>query len=144
MSKVRRETPKYGDRVHRKLPLAVEVIGAYVPLRRAVRHNDLRAMVRTARTPRRGRVAVPSHDHAAIARRLGCAVRRTLEPLPTDTRCLVRSLVLVRLLERRSVAATLVIGVNHQQDGTLTAHAWVEHQGSPVLPAGSYERLIEI
>jgi hypothetical protein len=75
--------------------------------------------------------------------RLGSAVSRTLRVLPTDSRCLIKSLVLVALLARRGIDSTLVIGVRPGRD--FEAHAWVEHLGDPVLPDGgdSYERLGE-
>jgi hypothetical protein len=76
--------------------------------------------------------------------RLGVAVARTLRLLPGDTRCLVRSLVLTRLLARRGIACTLVIGTR-TSPGFL-AHAWVEHAGTPVLDPGdgSFARLVEL
>jgi hypothetical protein len=82
---------------------------------------------------------VEEHD---TARRLGRAVQRTLRLLPTDSRCLIRSLVLTRLLARRSIPNTLVIGV--RKTGEFEAHAWIEHGGQPILPAGEYTRLTEL
>jgi Transglutaminase-like superfamily len=54
----------------------------------------------------------------------------------------MRSLVLVSLLARRSLPATLVIGVLPGE--RFAAHAWVELSGRPLLPAGDYERLVEL
>jgi hypothetical protein len=99
-------------------------------------------MVRVARTPAHPRVEIRSQEHYITARRLGIIVQRLLALLPTDKRCLIRSLVLLRLLEQRTMDAVLVIGV--RRDNEFTAHAWVEHQGVPVLPAGGYEPLIEL
>jgi hypothetical protein len=67
-----------------------------------------------------------------------------LKLLPGDTRCLVRSLVLTRLLARRGIACTLVIGARTAP--TFLAHAWVEHGGHAVLDPGdgSFPRLAEI
>jgi hypothetical protein len=64
--------------------------------------------------------------------------------LPTDTRCLTRSLVLSRLLARRAIPSTLVIGV--RSEPSFLAHAWVEHGGSAVLPTNRdvYQRLAEL
>ena len=77
-----------------------------------------------------------------MALRLGRAVVKTLRLLPTDSRCLIRSLVLSRILSRRAIPHTLVIGVRN--DPEFMAHAWVEHEGYPVLPAGNYTRLTEL
>jgi hypothetical protein len=71
-------------------------------------------------------------------------VTRTLSLLPTDNRCLARSLVLDRLLERRSLQSVVVLAARSEPD--FAAHAWVEHDGLAVLPPGSssYQRLIEL
>jgi hypothetical protein len=86
----------------------------------------------------------PSAEMLADARRLGRAVTRLLVLLPGDTRCLVRSLVLTRLLARRGIPATLVIGARSGPD--FLAHAWVELTGDPVLSPGdgSFGRLVEL
>lgn len=86
----------------------------------------------------------PNHA-AALAIRLGQAVVRTLMLLPTDSRCLIRSLVLLRLLSRRGIGSTLVIGVRHG-DQPFAAHAWVEYQQIPLLASGGghFARLLEI
>ena len=70
-------------------------------------------------------------------------VGAVLEWLPFDSRCLIRSLVLVRILSRRSIDdATLVIGAS--VEGGFAAHAWVEHDGEPVLPTLSHPTLIRL
>ena len=51
----------------------------------------------------------------------------------------MRSLVLLRMLARRGVVCRLVIGVRPGE--TLEAHAWIEHDGHPLLPTLGYERL---
>ena len=79
-----------------------------------------------------------------MALRLAQAVGRTLSPLPGDTRCLMRSLVLSSLLSRRGLESTLVIGARTAPE--FAAHAWVEMGGRPVLPDGgeTYRRLLEL
>jgi transglutaminase-like putative cysteine protease len=123
-----------------KARLGAEILAAYFPLLRLVRRNDLRAMVAQARAVDRA-VAMPGDPHD-VAARLGGIVSWTLKILPTDDRCLIQSLVLVRLLARRSIAVRVVIGV--RGGDTFAAHAWVEHDGVPVLPAGRFERLMEL
>ncbi len=67
----------------------------------------------------------------------------TVRLLPTDSRCLVRSLVLTRLLGRRGVPSSLVIGV--MSEPQFAAHAWVEHGGAPLLSPGTgFQRLVEV
>jgi hypothetical protein len=126
---------------HRVL-LAVEILAAYLPLARLVRTNDIEAMVREARRRDRPTGGLPDSDAGAIAFRLGLMVERVLRVLPTDDRCLIRSLVVLRLLGQRGIPARLVIGV---RSGTgFGAHAWVEHDGRPVLPAAGFNRLLEL
>jgi hypothetical protein len=75
--------------------------------------------------------------------RLGHAVIRTLTPLPADSRCLFRSLVLTKLLARRGIGGTVVLAV---RPDPFAAHAWVELDGNPLLPPGEegFERLAEL
>lgn len=124
-----------------KLALVGEILASYVTMWRVLRLNDVLLMGARARAvPPAGRVEDPL-EHL-VARRLGKVVGRTLAVLPTDSRCLIRSLVLVRLLARRSIPSVLVIGV--RKDAEFQAHAWVEHEGEPILPAGEYTRLMEL
>lgn len=124
-----------------KAALAFEILGAYVRARRALRRKELSAAVAALRVP----ATMPTPDDPGRAgARLGRAVVTTLRPLPTDTRCLMRSLVLSRLLARRGIDATLVVGVS-RADG-FESHAWVEHDGRPLLPPGGpkFKRLLEL
>jgi hypothetical protein len=59
---------------------------------------------------------------------------------PLRTTCLVRSMVLAQMLNRRGYHAEVVVGVPHDGLGSSTrfAHAWVEVDGSPG-PAGYRE-----
>lgn len=132
----------------RRLQLASEIVIAYVQARRALR----RAPIDTAVARLRSRAAVTCSTPIASspertlaqAHRLGRAVARTLSLLPGDTRCLVRSLVLTRLLARRGIPAKLVIGARTTPE--FLAHAWVECAGQPVLAPGdgSFGRLVEL
>jgi hypothetical protein len=121
--------------------LAFEILDAYMRARWALRRAELAEALEHLRGP----AILPVPDNAARAGvRLGRAVVRTLRPLPTDTRCLMRSLVLSRLLARRGVPATLVIGVSREHG--FESHAWVEHDGVPLLPPGgpTFTRLLEL
>jgi hypothetical protein len=124
-----------------KVALIQEILAAYVAMWRVLGLSDVLQMAARAReVPARER-AVDPLDHQ-VARRLGKVVGKTLGVLPTDSRCLIRSLVLVRLLARRSIPSTLVIGVRKSSE--FEAHAWVEHDGEPILPPGEYTRLTEL
>lgn len=78
--------------------------------------------------------------------RLGRAVGKTLSMLPLDSRCLLRSLVLMRLLARRGETPKLVIASRPGGDNGFQAHAWIEVGGQPLLPpaSSSYGHLVTL
>jgi hypothetical protein len=132
-----------------KVSLAAEVLVTYVRVRLLLRRIDLREGVAALRSvPERARRR-PEHselDAQAAGIRLGRAIVRTLSPLPLDSRCLMCSLVLTRLLARRGIDSSLIIAVRSAPEVDFGAHAWVEHAGLPLLEPGDEElgRLVEI
>lgn len=137
-----RALPAAGEvRLRHRAFIAAEILAAYLPLARLVRTNDVEAMVRVARRRDRTMSDVPPSDARATAIRLGKMVERLLRRLPDD-RCLIRSLVVLRLLGERGIPASLVIGV--RAESGFGAHAWVEHEGRPVLPSAGFSRLLEL
>lgn len=126
-----------------KLRLVGEILATYVSARWYLRSGTLPTAVERLRAapapPERTTVAV---DEARLAR----AVARTLSTLPTDSRCLLRSLVMLRLLARRGIEAALVIAARPDPSEPLEAHAWVEVAGRPVLPPADagYGRLVTL
>ena len=52
---------------------------------------------------------------------------------PYRANCLPTSLVLRRYLLRQGIQANLRVGVRKAIDGSLEAHAWVEHAGEPLI-----------
>lgn len=131
-----------------KLVLIAEILADYVRARWLLGRRTLPATLTALRAggPSRS-LSGPAAQLTGV--RLGRAVTRTLSTLPTDSRCLVRSLVLTSLLARRGMNSSVVIGVHSEDE--LRAHAWVEHEGRPLLPTGrtatgdaAYERLVEV
>jgi hypothetical protein len=131
--------------------LAGEIAGSYLCARRALSRAPIAAVVtglrlQGSRSPPhpRGDRLLAACDPLVEARHLGSAVMRTLALLPGDTRCLVRSLVLTRMLARRGIPARLVIAT--RTTPSFAAHAWVEYAGRPVLPPGdgSFGRIVEL
>jgi transglutaminase superfamily protein len=123
------------------LRLGAEITRTTVRVRRLVRRNDLpSALARCRASAPTSHPASAPHDVV----RLGRAVRRTLAALPGDSRCLVSSLVLIAVLARRGIGASLVIGVRPGK--SFGAHAWVEVDGMPALPAarGKFARLVTL
>lgn len=126
-----------------KAKLALEILRAYVFVRWTLLRFPFREALAVVRENRRGSKGGAWEATIPAAKGLGRAVQRTLGPLPLDSRCLIRSLVLVRVLSRRGVEAPLVIGVAGKPQ--FAAHAWVELGGVPLLPSGTaYERLTEL
>lgn len=66
-------------------------------------------------------------------RRLGKIVHRILSPGAYEPRCLVSSLVFLRMLRRQGTAADVVIGLP-PEPATHETHAWVEVDGREVGP----------
>lgn len=126
-----------------RVRLAAEIVTAYGQARRALRRAPIATVVASLRSESASSLP-PTADTLEQAWRLGRAVTRTLAFVPGDTRCLVRSLVLTRLLARRGIPAKLVIGARSGPD--FLAHAWVEHSGEPILSPGdgSFGRLVEL
>lgn len=127
--------------LYRRFALTIEILWTYLLVRVIMSRRDLRASVvwlrRRSRHPWPGTESIADH-------RLAAATVLTLARLPTDSRCLMRSLVLVTLLARRGIDATLVIGVRGQ--GSFAAHAWVERCHRELLHSGDGEfaRLIAV
>jgi hypothetical protein len=121
-----------------RLSLAAEILTAYAQVRKELRRGDLRQTVEALR--RTDTIVTPEVG----PRRLAQAATRTVRLLPFDSRCLMASLVVTKLLARRGVPAVFILGVSPGPG--FAAHAWVECEGRPVLPAGdsSFGRLLEL
>jgi Transglutaminase-like superfamily len=128
-----------------KAALALEVLGFYVRVRPLLVR---RGLVPTVAELRSGAlVNVETGVDSARLRRsigLGRAVAAVLGLLPTDSRCLMRALVLTGMLARRGVYARVVLGV--RVEPRFAAHAWVEVDDHPVLAVDEsrYRRLVEL
>ena len=129
--------------IRRKAGLVVEIFATYVRLRLVLPGRPLPDVLARLRGGAEQRAEVTLDDQVSGIR-LGRAVSKALAPLPFDSRCLVRSLVLTRMLARRGITAQLVIGVEPGPD--FSAHAWVEADGVPLLPvdATRFARITEL
>jgi hypothetical protein len=127
-----------GERVR----LVGEILGVYVKARWLISRGDLptvMAKLRAGAEP----TSLPLGRQELIGRRLAWIVSRVLSLLPTDSRCLIRSVTLSTLLARRGIPSSVVIGVRSEPE--FAAHAWVEHDGSPLLPTEDvFHRLHEV
>jgi hypothetical protein len=126
--------------------LVVEIVVTYAAVRMRLRRSDLPGVLAALRAPSRHAAraqgwALPlAHDE----RRLAAVAVRVLRVLPSDARCLARSLVVLAMLARRGTGTTLVIAT--RPEPAFTAHAWVEHAGHPLLPTEGFGdvRLVEL
>jgi hypothetical protein len=127
-----------------KVRLAAEILAAYVRVRRLLAHKGLPRVVASLREHGARRGSEEEDLVAGGGWRYALSVVKTLRLLPADSRCLVRSLVLLSVLARRGAKATLVIGV--KSDREFGAHAWVEYKGAPLLNPGNAAdgRLLEL
>jgi hypothetical protein len=129
--------------------LVAEIVAAYRQARRELRRAPIQLVMSAMRADTTMPQPIkddPTEDERLFVecRRLAWIVARTLKLMPGDTRCLARSLVLTRLLARRGIPTTLVIGA--RTTPSFLAHAWVEYDGEPVLSPGdgSFSRLVEL
>jgi hypothetical protein len=131
------KTPRRGE-----VRLALEILSAYARARWLLRRYDLPTTIRILRAPLRRQPADSGQDEAGV--RLGHAVGRVLDVLPLDGRCLMRALVLSRLLAVRGIDSSLVIGVTAEPE--FGAHAWVQRGEIALLPrsGSAFEQLVEL
>lgn len=130
-------------RPRHRVALIAEIATAWIPLAWALHRRSLPELLASARRPRVRAIVVPEAERLEVAVRLGAIVDRVVGRFPLENRCLVRSLVLIRLLARRSIPdAVLIIGA--QVDGGFAAHAWVEYAGQALLPPFSHEPLTRL
>jgi len=112
-----------------QLRLRAEIAWTTLRVRRLLRRNDLSAALDRCRNVAAPSEPAPSRDEVV---RVARAVRRTLGALPGDSAGLIASLVLIAVLARRGLDASLVVGRPRKGFG---AHAGVEVGGLPARPA---------
>jgi hypothetical protein len=124
----------------RRAVLAAEIVATYGNVRRLLRRHTLPETVRALRGS--GPLTAPIDDE--LGRHLAWATVRTISVLPLDSRCLMRSLVLMSVLAHRGMPATFVLSA--APGPHFEAHAWVEYAGNPLLvPAdASHQDLVRL
>jgi Transglutaminase-like superfamily len=126
----RRPTPARPVGLPGKLLLLLEVWAIALLVELRLRRESLSAVVDTL-SPDRGRTRRPPTL-------LSGAVSRGLRFGPWQPRCLLRSLVLYRLLRAQGDLPVLVIGLA-EHEPSPDAHAWVELNGRDIGPAPGAE-----
>jgi hypothetical protein len=103
------------DSPRAKAALVVEIVAMYARVRWLLWRHDLPSVVASLR----GTDPLTTDlRRQAVGARLGHGIERTLRFVPFDARCLVRSLVLLGVLNAPA----------------FSAHAWVESGGRALLP----------
>jgi hypothetical protein len=113
-----------------RIRLAAEILGTYVTVRRLLRSRTLPETVVALRDGVDDGTRADA-ESLLLCRHLAWATVRTMSQLPTDSRCLMRSLVLTRLMARRGLESTFVLSAASSPE--FAAHAWVEYAGTPLL-----------
>ena len=90
-------------------------------------------LVEAAALAVRVEVGLRTQSPKMLISRLGQAGRHG--PALFRLRCLRQSLILFRILKRRSIPAELRIGVRRVGDN-VNAHAWIEYDGQVLLDGG--------
>lgn len=106
--------------------LAVRVWRAYARVQLEMRRRPLQEIVPRLRRPTRRH---PAHPPV----RIGRAIRGCLRVGSRRPRCLIVSLVMLRVLHEQGVEGDLVIGLPERPEGP-EAHAWIEIEGRDVGP----------
>jgi hypothetical protein len=132
--------PRLG--LSQRLALGMEIVRTYLAVRALSSRRKLPSVVAVLRdAPPIGGLPLP--DPRVDGIRLGRAVMRALVLTPGGTRCLMRSLVLLRLLARRGITEGELIIAVQPGPSVLDAHAWIELDGRALLPPGDgHERLL--
>jgi hypothetical protein len=131
-------------RIAERMRLVGEIVVAYLSARRLMHRRPLPDAVAALRLGAGdGRDATGAA--LPLARHLASATARTITLMPVDSRCLMRSLVLTRLMGRRGLGSTLVLSVS-AQPSQFEAHAWIEHAGVALLPAepDGHEQIVRL
>lgn len=75
----------------------------------------------------------PGQQASTAVSRIVWAVEVVSRCMPGEVKCLARALVTQVLMNRCGYLAHLRIGVAKDAQGTLQAHAWIEHQGKVAI-----------
>jgi hypothetical protein len=124
----------------RRAVLAAEIVATYGTVRRLLWRHTLPETVQALR----GSDPLTAPVDKELGRHLAWATVRTISALPLDSRCLMRSLVLMGVLAHRRMPAAFVLSA--APGPQFEAHAWVEYAGDPLLvPAdASHQDLVRL
>ena len=66
-----------------------------------------------------------SSEEYKIVMKIRNAVVNTSRHTPWESLCLVQSMTVQKMLNKRSISSTLYLGVNKDSDNNMSAHSWI-------------------
>ena len=111
----------YND--HKKFTLLVWALTAFYRmciLRIPSKYMEPHWGVKNEESPRE-----ETHNNYKIAAYISREVNHAADQTPWKSECMVRALTAQYLLHRKNIASTLYFGVKADEQGKMTAHAWI-------------------
>lgn len=82
--------------------------------------------------------AQPNPAHMSALKQVAYAVHLMSRHTWWESRCLVKAIAAMRMLERRGISCTLYMGMAREETGRLVAHAWL--RSGPYYITGAEEK----
>lgn len=79
----------------------------------------------------------PLHINRRKVSNVAGAIQTMSRYTPWDSKCLVRALAAMKMLERRKIDSTLYLGTAKDETGSMVAHAWL--RSGPYYVSGAEE-----
>ncbi|AIQ11466.1 lasso peptide biosynthesis B2 protein [Paenibacillus durus] len=76
-------------------------------------------------------------SHTPSMRHIAISINTISKYTPWDSKCLVRAIAGMKMLERRGISSTLYLGTTKDHSGNLIAHAWL--RSGPYYISGAEE-----
>jgi hypothetical protein len=67
----------------------------------------------------------PIQENSTVLKKISMALHMTSRHTLWDSKCLVRAIAAMKMLERRQIESTLYLGTTKDASGGLIAHAWL-------------------
>ncbi|AHV95793.1 lasso peptide biosynthesis B2 protein [Paenibacillus sabinae] len=76
--------------------------------------------------------------------RVAHSIQTVSQYTPWDSKCLVRAIAGMKMLERRGIGSTLYLGTAKDEDGKLIAHAWLRSGSHYISGAEVMDRFVVV
>jgi hypothetical protein len=78
------------------------------------------------------------------ASRVSCAIRVMSFHLPWECKCLAQAISGKMMLQKRKISSTLYLGMAKDENGVLSAHAWLRSGDAIITGGGNLQRFTVI